>query len=408
MPSLLTLTLRDEVITYFLVDSGAAFEGNRRRSVTIFDDGEFETLPTEIRPVLTYGSRLYVDDCGAVRLCPPIGAPRLDRRPGSVRMRFTRREIVVSGDCTLLWKILRLVDGERTIGQILAELPTQDQQDGAQLLSDLGVVGALDFSGHPFRRFVHCGTKRGVLRVGALDSEQVRSLATNGSYRSYPDVPRLPLRTDILERLTPFYILTRSRRSCRDFDGTAVTRAELEGLLITACGVTGIVKWGDGELPLRAYPSGGALYPIEIYPVVFAVNGLNPSIYHYHAVDNVLEVVCQGIDRKPFLAAALPAEREMLGGASVLFCLTAVFARSERKYGEGIYRALAAEAGHISANLILAATALGLQARPWGGIFDDMLNQLMGFDPEVEQFLLGVILGHAKGERIDGPYRPMS
>jgi nitroreductase len=55
---------------------------------------------------------------------------------------------------------------------------------------------------------------------------------------------------------------------------------------------------------------------------------------------------------------------------------------------------LVAETGHISQNLILAATALGLSARPFGGVFDDLLNHELGLDTEQEQVLLSVLVGH--------------
>ena len=41
---------------------------------------------------------------------------------------------------------------------------------------------------------------------------------------------------------------------------------------------------------------------------------------------------------------------------------------------------LVAEAGHISENLVLAATALGIDARPCGGVFDGLYNALLGLD----------------------------
>jgi SagB-type dehydrogenase family enzyme len=85
----------------------------------------------------------------------------------------------------------------------------------------------------------------------------------------------------------------------------------------------------------------------------------------------------------------------MVAGAAALFCLTGCFLRHERKYGEGGYRMLVAEAGHISQNLILAATALGLSARPFGGVFDGLLNHELGLNTPDEQFLLAVLVGQA-------------
>src|SRR5437867_2564855 len=106
-------------------------------------------------------------------------------------------------------------------------------------------------------------------------------------------------------------------------------------------------------------------------------------------------MVRPAIDQARFVGAMLPVEREMVAGAAAMICLTAFFPRHERKYGEGGYRMLVAEAGHISQNLVLAATALGLAARPFGGVFDDLLNHDLGLDGAEEQFLLAVLVGHA-------------
>jgi SagB-type dehydrogenase family enzyme len=134
---------------------------------------------------------------------------------------------------------------------------------------------------------------------------------------------------------------------------------------------------------------------VEIYAVVLRVDGLEPAVYHYRAVEHVLEVVRTRIDPSIIAGAALPVERKTVASASALFCLTGCFPRHERKYGQGGYRMLVAEAGHISQNLILAATALGLSARPFGGVFDDLLNHDLGLDVAEEQFLLAVLVGRA-------------
>ncbi len=62
---------------------------------------------------------------------------------------------------------------------------------------------------------------------------------------------------------------------------------------------------------------------------------------------------------------------------------------------------MVAEAGHISQNLVLAAAALGLSARPFGGVFDTLLNRKLGLDDEDEQFLLSVLVGHAGDDEKD-------
>ena len=126
-----------------------------------------------------------------------------------------------------------------------------------------------------------------------------------------------------------------------------------------ACGVTGATLWRGREAKLRAYPSSGALYAVDIYPLLLRVEGLNPTVYHYRPADNALEVVKPTIDRDAVIDAMLPMERQMASGAAAMICLTGNFLRHERKYGEGGYRMLVAEAGHLSQNLILRSHGIG-------------------------------------------------
>ena len=263
------------------------------------------------------------------------------------------------------------------------------------MLATLAATGTVDVTGRPIGRFLHSATKKGVLPGGGLESDAVLRLATDGSYRTHPGAPRIAVGRSVPDRLRAFHALTRSRRSCRNYLGLTLGRDEFDALLYTACGVTGAIAWAGREVQLRAYPSSGALYAVEIYPLVLRVEGLEPAVYHYCADESALEVVRPGVDPGRIVAAALPVEREMVAGAAALFCLVGFFRRHERKYGEGGYRMMVAEAGHISQNLILAATASGLSARPFGGVFDDLLNHDLGLDPAEEQFLLGVLVGHA-------------
>jgi SagB-type dehydrogenase family enzyme len=157
------------------------------------------------------------------------------------------------------------------------------------------------------------------------------------------------------------------------------------------------MRWNERKIKLRAYPASGGLYAVQIYPVALRVEGLEPGVYRYRSADNALDTVRKDVDPALFIDTMLPAEREMVSGAAAMFCLTGRFARHEKKYGEGGYRMLVAEAGHISQNLILTAVALDLSARPFGGVFDDLLNHELGLDGEEEQFLLSVLVGHAGG-----------
>jgi SagB-type dehydrogenase family enzyme len=343
--------------------------------------------------MLPPSARTWMVDQGAVRFSLSLGEPLVERHPGCTSLRRIHREVEVSGNPTVLWRLIQEMDGARSVAEILSRLAASERVMASRMLAALAATGALDVSGRPVGRFLHAATKKGVLPAGGLESDAVLRLATDGNYRAYPEAPRITVSQSVPDRLRNLHALTRSRRSSRDYRGLVLGRGDFDALLHTACGVTGATPWAGREVKLRAYPSSGALYAVEIYPVVFRVDGLEPAVYHYRAVEHVLEVVRPHLDPSNIVGAALPVEREMVAGAAALFCLTGCFPRHERKYGQGGYRMLVAEAGHISQNLILAATALGLSARPFGGVFDAVLNHDLGLDGAEEQFLLAVLVG---------------
>jgi SagB-type dehydrogenase family enzyme len=390
------VTLYEDLITDYGFDTNLLVDGPRQRRIIRWS-AEPDPLADDVRPMLVPCARIWVHDEGAVRFRLPLGEPVLERHPGCIVMRRTRREVAVSGNSGVLWGLIRAVDGDCTVGAILSRFPPGERPVAARMLAALAATDTIDVSGRPIGRYLHSATKKGVLPGGGLESDEVLRLATDGTYRAYPGAPRIAVSQSVPDRLQTFHALTRSRRSRRDYMRRALGREDFDALLYTACGVTGAMPWAGREVKLRAYPSSGALYAVEIYPIVFRVEGMEQGVYHYRAVENVLEVVRPGIDLARVVDAALPVEREMVAGAAAMVCLVGFFLRHEQKYGEGGYRMLVAEAGHISQNLVLAATALGLSARPFGGVFDDLLNHDLGLDEGQEQFLLSVLIGHTGG-----------
>jgi SagB-type dehydrogenase family enzyme len=395
------VTLFEDLTTDVAFETDLLVDGPRERRITRWT-GETNLPAGDVHPMLLPCTRTWMDDEGAVRFSLPLGEPVVERHPSCTVIRRIRREVAVSGNSSVLWRLVQGMDGGSTAAELLATFPeapgsTPGERGGAaRALAALAAVGAIDVSGRAVGRFLHLATKKGVLPAGGLEGGEVLRLATDGDYRAYVEAPRIAVSESVPDRLRPFHALTRSRRSARDYGGLSLDRGDFDALLHTACGVTGAMPWAGREVKLRAYPSSGALYAVEIYPVVFHVEGLAPAVYHYRPVESVLEVVKPGIDPASFVGAALPVDRQMVAGASALFCLAGCFLRHERKYGEGGYRMLIAEAGHISQNLVLAATALGLSARPFGGVFDDLLNHELGLDGAEEQFLLAVLVGDVK------------
>ncbi|TNF98640.1 MAG: SagB/ThcOx family dehydrogenase [Gammaproteobacteria bacterium] len=196
-------------------------------------------------------------------------------------------------------------------------------------------------------------------------------------FKTYSDAETLALPKPSFQGPS-FENVLQNRRSKRNYSTTPLTMVQLSQLLFAAQGSTG----KSFNTLLRTSPSGGALYPFEIYPIVHNIEGLEPGIYHYDVRRHQLERLMTGDIRREITAAGL--QQEMLGEAAVVFILTAIFDRSRFKYGERGLRYIYMEAGHISQNIALQATSLGLGSVPMGAFLDEAVNHLLGLDGEQE------------------------
>ena len=153
------------------------------------------------------------------------------------------------------------------------------------------------------------------------------------------------------------------------------------------------LAYGARATPLgmrRPVPSAGALYPLELYVLAPDVRGLAPGIYHYDPYRHSLEALGV-LDRAAFDGAWY--EPDVAGRAAAVCVLTAVFARTRCKYDLRGYRFALLEAGHVAQNILLAATAVGSAALPYGGAYDRRLDALLGVDGLHESTVHVVFLG---------------
>jgi SagB-type dehydrogenase family enzyme len=208
-------------------------------------------------------------------------------------------------------------------------------------------------------------------------------------FRGYPAVP---LPEECPDDTSALAKLLFQRRSARSFSGAPMSLSALAGILRLGDGLVTAQSGDDGTVwGLRTAPSGGALYPIDLYCAVMRVDGLAPGLYSYDVAQHELQLL-----RQEDLTEAL-AEGTALGSALRQACvcifLGAVFGRSKFKYGERAYRFVLLEAGHIAQNLLLAAESAGLAAVPVGGFMDDRMNGLLRFDGVEEAVVYAVVIG---------------
>ena len=200
---------------------------------------------------------------------------------------------------------------------------------------------------------------------------------TNNTYKIYPGAKMIKLPQPNYKGM-PVEEAINKRRSVRSFSKKALTLSQLSQLLFAGQGVTGSM-YGHG---LRAAPSAGALYPIEVYLVANNVEELSRGIYHYNVQKHALELLKEGDFRKEITNAGL--WQDMLGEAQVTFVLSAVFERTQRKYKDRSLRYIHMEAGHISQNISLQAVSLSLGSVCVGAFYDEQVNHLIGLDGKTE------------------------
>jgi SagB-type dehydrogenase family enzyme len=163
----------------------------------------------------------------------------------------------------------------------------------------------------------------------------------------------------------------------------------MSSLLKSSCGV---FNHSDGTVH-RAQASAGARYPIEIYPIVrfSSSSDLSPGVYHYNVKDHALEYLWPdnhaGVDPKTLV------QDPWALGASVMFVVTAVFWRSQKKYSARSYRYICMEAGAILQNANLYASDTDLKVVGYGGIHEDKVEQLLRLDTKVESVLCAFLVG---------------
>jgi|SRR3989344_147903 len=235
---------------------------------------------------------------------------------------------------------------------------------------------------------LHTDLRRSRLtRRGATQNPEA---VARGLHKEYPRMERVPLPESAGELAHPYETLLEKRSSAGAFCAEGLSAAGWSALL------AGLRAFP--EAPRRRYPSGGALFPVETYILAFAPGDIR-GVFHYHPKEHVLERlwdIPQDIESADFIRA----EEESNAGSVILF--TCVWDRTSAKYGDFSYTLALLEAGHMSQNILLAATALDLVARPLAGFDDELAHRLLDIDEHVEQPILAIAVGKKSPDEIGG------
>ncbi|MBM9484928.1 SagB/ThcOx family dehydrogenase [Pseudomonas sp. ICBG1301] len=165
--------------------------------------------------------------------------------------------------------------------------------------------------------------------------------------------------------------------SCESFSSEPLSFEEVEKL------VSPLVSRSVGTHK-RGYPSGGALYPVEVFvcslteldndwPVAGRTLHLLPNSRRF-------EVMQATVKLEDIKAALLTSARD-IGSPSVALIYAVYIPKNLFKYRYRGYRMALMEVGSIYMLVEIQAKKLGLACRPWSAYTDSMICKVLGVNP---------------------------
>ncbi|RLL40714.1 SagB/ThcOx family dehydrogenase [Oceanobacillus piezotolerans] len=145
------------------------------------------------------------------------------------------------------------------------------------------------------------------------------------------------------------------------------------------------------SFPLQSYrrfaPSGGALYPNELY-VYLKVEGLPDGVYHYDVAHHSLVCLRKG-NFDSYLARALGNRCDISSCFGIAFVST-MFWKNFFKYNNFAYRLQGLDAGVLMGQLMEVAERFGFASGVYFQFLDTAINHLLGLS-ELEESVYSII-----------------
>jgi len=204
-------------------------------------------------------------------------------------------------------------------------------------------------------------------------------------FKSYPRFKKIILPQPNLDEKFPLKKAILERRSKRDFlDNALLDLQALSNLLFYSAGIT-----EEGKF-LRAYPSGGARYPLEMYVFLFKGRDIETGLFHYNVLKHNLEKILD----KEVLKLKKSFQGTFIEKAEAVIVISSIEQRSFVKYGNLAYKLMLLEAGHLGQNVYLISEAIGLKCCALGDFNKNLVHTLLDIDGITETAFYALAIGH--------------
>jgi len=247
---------------------------------------------------------------------------------------------------------------------------------------------------HENSKFTRFELMKQGIRIERFSNPFVNKRASQ-PYKAHPTSKTFSIKeyedTDFKADIFNTILSRRSRRTYRDY---AISLNEIGKLLYFSYGITGKEKMNDEDhfWHFRAVPSGGGLYPLEIY--MYLNNSVLPKgIYHYRPDISSIELIAEGEQMEVIKEIVYAEPIINITKCSCLVFITSVFGRNLIKYGDRGYRLILQEVGSLSQNMSLICEALHLASCMAGGYIDNKVNDLLMVDGTLETIQNIIVIG---------------
>jgi len=209
-------------------------------------------------------------------------------------------------------------------------------------------------------------------------------------FKSYPRLTQIKLKR-VSHNKNKLFSIIEKRKSERKFKNKNLNLETISKILYFSCGIRNLNRSVKNfNKSLRMYPSAGARYPLEVYPVILKSNEIPLGIYHYNIKKNVLELLFTKNFKKKFCEIT---NQNWVKRSGMIIIITAVFPRTIVKYKERGWRYLFFEAGHLAQNIYFTTLISNLKCCTIGGFVDEEVSKLLDISSRSELPLYLIAVG---------------
>ncbi|MEK7576074.1 MAG: YcaO-like family protein [Patescibacteria group bacterium] len=287
--------------------------------------------------------------------------------------------ITLSGKAVKIRKLLRLCTGMTSVRDIVDKLRSMTTEEIFKLLELLETQGIVRDSRELHIGFHEDSANPGIFSYdlgvndAALIMKSQRLRERDGRIIRLP-VPDKSNTLDVIHK----------RQSIRQFQDGQIPGNKLSGLLEATYGI--------GENGHWSVPSGGAMYPLDLYLIVHGDSQSLPiGIYRWNPEDRVVTVISE---KNPNVWLTKVFNTKMLlEHAAYILCIAVNLKRTISKYANRGYRHIMLEAGHAAQNAYLFCAEQDLGIVEYSGFNDKALARELGLQSSNEVVAITLIVG---------------